>query len=100
MNGDSPIDRFVPGQAYFIVVYNDESLSIPIIQTLIFVKRSVRDNGIKCLRFRELHAQGEETGFFVDEEHADHLVLDHVGLLKQLQASFDGRILHTPPKDL
>ena len=93
-------DRFVQGRAYFIVVYNDENLSIPIVQTLIFVKRSVRDNGIKCLRFRELHAQGKETGFYVDEEHADHLVLDHIGLLKYLQASLDGKILNTPPSDL
>lgn len=62
------------------------------VQTPIFCKRRVRDNGIKCLRFRELHTQSEETGFFVDEEHADHLVLDQVGLLKQLHASLDGKI--------
>ena len=66
----------------------------------IFVERSVRDNGTKCFCFRELHAQSEETGFFVDEEHVDHLVHDHLGLLKQLQVSLDGRILNTLTKDL
>ena len=93
-------ERFVPGKAYFIVVYDDENLSVPIVQTLIFVERNVRYNGIKCLRFRERHADGEEKGFFVDEEHADHLVHDLPGLIKQLNACLDGRIRHTPPQAL
>lgn len=96
----SSSERFLPGHVYFIVVFSDENLMVPIVQTLVFVKRGKRDDGSRFFLFRELPPHGEESKLIVDEKQADHLVLDQAELLNKLRHSFDGKLATTPPWEL
>lgn len=99
-NVRSQVGRFVSGQPYFIVMFDDENLTVPIVQTLLYVESEKRDDGSEFFLFRELLPSGEESKFFVDQEHADDLVLDQAGLLKKLKHCFDGKLATTPPWEL
>lgn len=91
------MEKLVPGQTYFIVVFNDGDLKVPLVQTLIYVKDGRRGDGSECHLFRELSAHGEESEFFVDKKDAKRLLLDQSGLLAKLKSCFDGK-LATPPR--
>ena len=90
------VDRFQPECAYFIVIFADEALSIPIVQTLVFDSAGERTNGIKYFLFRELLSDGQEQNFVVDEDQADEIVLDQVGLLEKLKNCFGGNLSFSP----
>lgn len=75
-------DRFIRGSVYFIVLYSDGALTVPIIQTLIFIEKRERES-IEYL-FREVGARGEEIQFAVKEDHVDELVVDLKGLIERL----------------
>jgi hypothetical protein len=91
------MEKLVSGQTYFIVVFNDGDLKMPLVQTLIYVKDGRRGDGSECHLFRELSAHGEEAEFFVDKKDAKRLLLDQSGLLAKLKSCFDGT-LSTPPR--
>jgi len=82
-------ERFVPGNVYFIVLYMDEALSVPVIQTLIFMEQHKRHDGRAEYRFEEIKPHDESTHFAVQEEDVDQLVVDRFGLMKRLQALDD-----------
>lgn len=88
----SMLERLVPGNSYFIVMFHDEDLRIPVVQTLIFVKMEKRANGSEFLLFRQIPPQGDESKFVVEKEHAERLLLDQRGLIEKLQKSFDGKL--------
>lgn len=84
---------FRPGQLYFVVMFDDEAMSIPVIQTLIFKRAAVREGGKNCYLFTEIPVKGPHSTIFVDEEDVDHLVLDKHALVEMLSDAFgqDGR---------
>jgi hypothetical protein len=88
----NPLERFIPGHPYFIVMFHDEDLKIPVVQTLIFSKVGKRDNGTEFLLFRQIPPQGEESKFIVEKEHVERLLLDQNGLMDKLQKTFDGKL--------
>lgn len=90
------MEKLAPGQTYFVVVFNDGDLKVPLVQTLIYVKDGRRSDGSECHLFRELSAQGEESEFFVDKKDAKHLLLDQNGLLAKLKKCFDGELATGP----
>ncbi len=94
MNSSS--DRLIRGQAYFIVLFDDENLTVPLIQTLIYDQYAKRSDGTGCFLFKELHVGGKQSDFFVGETDLDHLVLDRAALLRKLKDSFDGKLLTAP----
>ena len=90
-------NRFVAGQTYFIVMFQDEILTVPIVQTLSYEEEGTRTNGTKYFLFREHHLGDKSSKFFVNEEDADHLVLDRERLIQKLKNCFDGTLLTSPP---
>jgi hypothetical protein len=89
--------RLVRGQTYFIVMFDDENLTIPLVQTLIYRENGRRADGTSYFLFKELHVGGKQSDFFVNEADLDHLVLDRAGLLRKLKDSFDGTLSTSPP---
>jgi hypothetical protein len=76
--------RFTPGFAYFILLYQDAALTVPVVQTLIFCEDRSRGDGHIEHVFREIKTRGEEAPFVVHENHAEDLVLDLRGLVQRL----------------
>jgi hypothetical protein len=91
------LERFKPGQVYFIVMFHDEDLKIPVVQTLIFEKIGKRKNGSEFLLFRQIPPQGAESKFIVEKEHVEQLLLDEKGLVDKLKRSFDGKLASGAP---
>ncbi len=96
MGTKSTIDRFVQGQTYFIVMFDDKELTVPIVQTLTYLKRGERSNGTKYYLFKELGRATKKANFLVDEKNADDLVLDQAGLIQQLKDCFAGKLATSP----
>lgn len=46
--------RFALGQTYFAVVFADENLTVPIVQTLVYIKKERGDDRRDYFLFREL----------------------------------------------
>lgn len=90
------MEKLTPGQMYFIVMFEDEDLKVPLVQTLIFVENRRRDDGSEFFLFRDLSARGEESKFMVDKKDAERLLLDQDGLLTKLKKCFDGTIGRLP----
>jgi hypothetical protein len=83
-------EGLISGQTYFIVVFHDEDLTTPIIQTILFVEYGHRDDGSEFALFQELHAEGDPSKLIVDVGDAQHLVLDHAQLMDKLARCFKG----------
>lgn len=84
--------QLAKGDIRFIVLFEDQALSIPIVQTLVFVERSVAESGEPLLIFRHILSAGESEGFFVRERDEVELLHDADGLLSKLRRAFDGTI--------
>lgn len=78
------MNKMEPGDIRFIMLFRDEALSIPLIQTLVFREECSRDDGGRRYLFQDLGAPASEEQFFVDEEDFDQLVLDIHGLAKRV----------------
>lgn len=91
-------NHLVRDRQYFIVMFADENLEIPIVQTLIFKKEGKRPDGSAYFLFKELHLGGTESDFLVNQEDADHLVLDQQRLLQKLRDCFDKTLLTSRPR--
>jgi len=100
MKVNSKTDRFITGQIYFIVMFDDENLTVPIVQTLRFVKKGERRNGSKYYLFKQLGCDAKRRDFLVDEKDAEHLVVDHPGLIRELRDCFSGRLSTSPKKSI
>ena len=80
-------ENLVSGEVYFIVLFDDEELTIPVIQTLIFQKAEVGENsGEQLYLFQEIKPHDKESTFFVRKDDVDTLVLDHNELIAKLKA--------------
>ncbi len=73
----------VAGNAYFILLYADESLDVPVIQTLIFRKKHQRGNSTE-FHFSEVTSDGDNSPFVVEGRHLEELVVDLPGLIERL----------------
>ena len=82
-------NRFAPNATYFVVMFEDEELTVPIVQTLLYLEQGKLDNGTECYFFQDL---GRNEKCFVRREDADHLVLDGAGLIQKLKDAFDGKL--------
>jgi hypothetical protein len=85
MNADNqkiPVP-FVPGQAYFLVLFEDKNLKIPVIQTLIFKERRAGKEGFEYF-FREIGRESDDALYLVHERDRDELVVDKAGLIALL----------------
>lgn len=91
-----PLTPLTPDRAYFIVMFNDEDLCIPVVQTLIFVGESKRSDGTEIFLFREIRSDGTEPRFFVNKQDADQLLLDEAGLVAKLSKCFRGKLSDPP----
>ncbi|WP_257384917.1 hypothetical protein [Tahibacter caeni] len=89
-------DGLKAGETYFVVMFDDEQLSIPIIQTLRYVGEHLRERDSQRAYFVQLGHAGNETPFFVRKEDVSDLVLDKPQLLRFLELSFSGRLSHPP----
>jgi len=90
------MEKLVAGQTYFIVVFNDEDLKVPVVQTLVYVEDGRRGDGSEFHLFRELSAQGKESKYVVDKKDAKRMLLDQKGLLAKLKSCFDGKLATSP----
>lgn len=77
--------RFLPGHVYFIVMHADESLAVPVVQTLVFLGEGTNQDGGLEFKFREIKPTEESSIFVVQREHADDLVVDRNGLIERLR---------------
>lgn len=66
------------------MLFADDNLSIPTIQTLIFKEKRKRDNGKTRFVFMDISKGNDENLFFVEEEHFEDLVLDTSQLASKL----------------
>ena len=76
--------NLVVGGVYFIVMYEDDDLCIPAIQTLIYVESMIRPTGGLTHFFRDISANKNAQRFHVHEEQVDDLLLDWQGLMETL----------------
>lgn len=90
------MDELVPGKTYFIVLFHDEDLKVPIVQTLIYDREGRRGNGIECYLFRDVSSHQQEPRFYVDKKDATHLLVDQDGLLDKLRRCFEGKLATGP----
>lgn len=74
------------GSTYFILLFEDEALTVPLIQTLIYVGPRKSDAGIDGHLFDYLKPDDEASGFFVEAIRLEELVTDREGLIRRLQA--------------
>jgi hypothetical protein len=88
---------FVVGEPYFIVVFDDEDMKVPLIQTVLFVKAAEADDGREGFLFQVLAPTRDPERMFLDTETALHLVRDRDRFMTTLQRTFDGTIGKPPP---
>lgn len=81
----SPHFAPIQGEPYFIVMYEDEALSIPVVQTLLFEKSLSGEHGVDHL-FREIGANGDTRAFKVANDQVEELLLDLEGLIEKLRS--------------
>ena len=86
------MDDLVPGKTYFIVLFDDHDLTVPIVQTLIYEREGKRGNGVECYLFRDVSSHEKQAGFYVDKRDAEHMLLDPDGLLDKLKGCFDRKL--------
>jgi hypothetical protein len=79
------------GEIYFIVMFSDGNLSIPVVQTLEFIETRVRSDGCRYALFRQYNSVEKESLFSVDSDKVDTLVLDKDQLMLVLARCFAGR---------
>ena len=89
--------KLVPNETYFMVVFEDEGLTLPIIQTLQFVGERTREDGSRYYLFTELHSDADPTSTIIDVSDAGAVILDRNGLIDKLSRCFAGE-LSKPPK--
>ena len=69
---------------YFIVMYEDEELQIPSIQTLIYLGKESSESGELLYLFKVVQDSSEEEKTFVREADLEALVLSKEGLIAEL----------------
>ncbi len=89
MNGDEPqieeeASGLVQGGLYFAVVFHDHECQIPVIQTLIYERRSKDSNGESVYLFKYIPVNDEESLFFVRVDDADQVLYTKERLIDRL----------------
>jgi len=81
---DRPLLR---GGVYFSLLFDDDELSIPIIQTLVFIEEREGENGLRRYIFKNICADGESKLLWMDDDGLSELLLDKGELLRKLSIS-------------
>jgi len=76
-------------------MFDDQSLTVPVIQTLVYEGEATRENGSHFRLFRELKSSGETAKVGVDEEHLEELLLNDSELLSILSVAFGKKIIES-----
>ena len=76
--------ELTPGKPYFVLVYADSRLTIPIIQTLVYERHDEGLDGRVKSVFREYTARGQEDAIVIDFEHVADLLLNEEQLAEKL----------------
>ena len=74
------------GQPYFIVMFRDQSLLIPVILTVLFQGADTTDEGGHGFQFQRADDDGENGRITLLAEDLDELVFDRKGLIELLQS--------------
>lgn len=90
------LDGLKLGEIYFIVVFDDEDLSIPIIQTLRYIGELSDDSESINVYFSLFGHSDEESTIFVRKDNVPDLVLDRTQLLRFLELGFSGELSRSP----
>jgi len=70
---------------YFIILFSDKDMDIPVIQTLVYQEKKVAEDGSSFLYlFNEIKPHDDESMFFVQEDDIEKLVVDKKGLVEKL----------------
>ena len=85
------------GNIYYIVMYADEQLTVPVVQTLKYQEMKTREDGSTHFLFGRFLADGTTEKFFINEPDLDSLLLDGTGLLQRLRDCFGGKLLRNRP---
>jgi hypothetical protein len=97
IEGDVATEKFRTDKPYFFVVYRDEKLTVPVINTLYFKEVANHDDGTRGYIFRKLIAfENDPEEIFIDAESAKDDVLDFNELLIELGASNAGSLATDP----
>lgn len=70
---------------YYIVMFDDPVMRIPIVQTLVFVGEMVRGGGSRFLCLNEIRAGGGKSLFSVEYDQVEEMLLDGPGLVSLLE---------------
>ena len=81
------LKRLKPGKVYFILLFADDGLKVPHIQTLIFQRSGVLADGTPA-HFFDLVTDEDSRSFFVREQDAEDLLLEPAELLQRLKDVF------------
>lgn len=74
------------GQPYFIVMFRDEALQVPMILTVLFQGAGATDEGEHGFQFQRADDDGENGRITLLAEDLDELVFDREGLIALLQS--------------
>lgn len=77
-----------PGRVYFVLLYADRDLNVPIVQTLIYVEDRLDSSGSVRHLFNEASSDDNKL-FSVTHEDVDHLVIERAELIRRLSAVLD-----------
>jgi hypothetical protein len=89
--------RYQQDTIYFLVLFADADLRVPIIRTLQFIGSDHRRDGTTALLFRELDPQGKAEKMAFGEAEAPDVVLTGKELLARLEQCFAGTLATSRP---
>jgi hypothetical protein len=83
---------FVLGKPYFLIKFLDRDLTLPIVQTLLWVETVSNSSGDATILFDQLLDDGTSEKLALQEPVARHLVVDSEELLARLSRCFAGTL--------
>ena len=92
---------YAHGEIYFLLLFADTDLRIPIIRTLEFIGDTRRDDGTAAVLFRDLDHDAKSKQLVFAASEAKEVVVNAFELMERLRRSFmiDGaRIVHDSPR--
>jgi hypothetical protein len=90
-------DRYQIDAIYFLVLFCDSDLRVPIIRTLRYVGNHRRKDDTTALLFLDVDPQGSSDNIIFDESKAADVVLNAAELLGRLEQCFAGTLASTRP---
>ena len=89
--------RYKQDAIYFLILFLDPDLHVPIVRTLRFVGATRRKDGSAALMFRDVDPQGKKAKIIFGESEAAEVVLGPAGLMARLTLCFAGTLATSRP---